>query len=479
MNTTPRAEEVEQRAEGVNLLRVPGVRALILWRGFPYVFQAVLLATLLVLIAVAWRRYTPPGVAQKLYAQTNLATLLIWGLWWPAMVWITVFLGRAWCMVCPLELVSNVSERIGRRFRLRQRPLHLWIASGAVIVVLYALIQFLVAGAEIRRVPAYTSLFLIGLLALAVLTGLLFRDRAFCRGFCPIGLLLSAYGRGGMLAVRAGSGEACRACTDKNCIRACNRYKADGRSCPSLLNPPVLNDNKECLLCGQCIKVCEPDNMRLLLRRPFSANDARDAAASWPMTLFVMTVSGFVLWELTTEWATAQKVFLAVPRWISQYVSAPSLSSHVTVFWATVVVPLLIWSFFGLLARLLGHNASLGALWRRLALPMAVIVAGGHIAKGLAKFVSWAGFLPYAFEDPSGFETAAAISGGLLQPPVPLLSKPFVAVVAAVIVAGALFLAMREARLANHGKTGFAMTAPLLLTTAVFLFLTIGWALPA
>lgn len=207
VQTSEIASNAHKASRGFDLLRVPGVRRLILWRGFPYVFQGVTLAAFLALLVIGWQRYTPSGVSQKLYAQTNLAALMVWGLWWPAMIWLTVLFGRAWCMVCPLELVSNVSERLGRRLGLRQRPLRSWIASGAIIVFLYALIQFFVAGAEIRRVPAYTSFFLIALLALAVLTGLFLKDRAFCRGFCPVGLLLSAYGRGGMLAVRAACGK--------------------------------------------------------------------------------------------------------------------------------------------------------------------------------------------------------------------------------------------------------------------------------
>jgi hypothetical protein len=90
-------------------------------------------------------------VNAKLFAKTNLATSLIWGVWWPAMLWIAVLFGRAWCMVCPLEVVSNVSERLARASKFPQRPLRKWMASGAVIVGLYALIQMLVAGAYQSR----------------------------------------------------------------------------------------------------------------------------------------------------------------------------------------------------------------------------------------------------------------------------------------------------------------------------------------
>ena len=54
--------------------------------------------------------------------------------------------------------------------------------------------------------------------------------------------------------------------------------------------------------------------MQLLLRRPYHAADAREERASWPVVLFVMLVSGFVSYEVCTEWATARAAFLWVPE---------------------------------------------------------------------------------------------------------------------------------------------------------------------
>jgi polyferredoxin len=166
------------------------VAALVRWAGFPYVFQAALLAVFIGLAAFAWGLYPPEGVPGKLYAKSNLVTLLVWGLWWPAMVWIAVLFGRVWCAVCPLELLANGTERLARGLGVKQRVLGKWLRSGALIAALYALIQMLVHGADLHRHPAYTSLFLWGLLATAAVVGAIYKDRAFCRGFCPVGLLL-------------------------------------------------------------------------------------------------------------------------------------------------------------------------------------------------------------------------------------------------------------------------------------------------
>ena len=179
-NTNPKTSGT---GEGINLLQFRPVSWLLHWPGFPYIFQVAMLIIFIYLAWLAWGVHAPPGVDAKLFAKTHLATLMIWGIWWPAMIWVAVLLGRAWCMVCPLELVSNVSERAAKALGFRQRPLKKWVISGVFIVFLYGLIQILVAGAHINRVPAYTSWFLIGLLAAAFITGLVFKDRASVEAF--------------------------------------------------------------------------------------------------------------------------------------------------------------------------------------------------------------------------------------------------------------------------------------------------------
>ena len=88
---------------GYDLLRFRPVRSFVQWAGFPYVFQVILLGAFVSLAVSAWGLFPPAGVQDKLFAKTNLVTLLVWGLWWPAMVWTAVLFGRAWCAVCPLE----------------------------------------------------------------------------------------------------------------------------------------------------------------------------------------------------------------------------------------------------------------------------------------------------------------------------------------------------------------------------------------
>ncbi len=453
------SDERSAASPGLNLLRVPGIRALLLWRGFPEVFQAIMLAAFVALAVVGWGRLAPEGANPKLYAKANLVNLAIWGLWWPAIVWITVLAGRAWCMACPLQLVSDTAERLGRRLGIPQGRIGGWVAGGWFALLLFVILQMLVPGVQIHRVPWYTSIFLVVMLTGAFAAGLLLRDRAFCRGVCPVALLLNAYGRGGMLAVRAGAPDA---------------LPAGAYRCPTLLNPPRVNSNKDCLLCARCVQLRAPQEMRYVLRAPFSGADAREPLASWPVTLFVMVVSGFVTYELCGVWKAADPVFLWVPRKAAEALHAGPAAGWIQGVWTVGVVPLILWLALGAAARLLGGAASLGEAWRRLALPAAVIVAAGHMAKGLEKFTSWAGFLPHAWAEPGGARTALRMAAKAMPQPAAWLSPPALSAVAMLVVAAAVGLALRESRLADPGRRR-ARAVPLLLLGGFYFFLVFGW----
>jgi hypothetical protein len=464
------------RAFTYDLLRLRPVRALFRWAGFPYAFQAVTLAAFIGLAVLSWGLSAPDGVPDKLFAKTNLVQLTIWGLWWPVMVWVAVLFGRAWCAVCPLELVANVTERLGRWSGTHQFVLGRRLQAGWIILALYALIQMLVAGVHLHRVPAYTAFFLCALLVAAAAVGWLVKDRAFCRGFCPVGLLLGTYGRSSMLVVRNGSSARCASCESKGCVLACNRARWQGRSCPSLLNPARLDSSQDCLVCGNCITACEPDVMQLQLRSPFHPADARERLASWPVVLFVMLASGFVSYEVCTEWPAAKAAFLWVPQQVAPLLGLAAGDGWIKGLWTLFFFPVLLWLVLGGMLRAAGASGTFREAWQRLALPLVVVVAAGHMAKGLAKIASWGGFLPGALHDPMGTDTAIAISSGVLEGPERLLAMPQVSAAAVLLIATAGFFAVREARLADAG-TARRLAAPVLAVAAGFGLIVLGWGL--
>ncbi len=73
-------------------------------RWFPVAVQGALLAGYAAVIWFSMGVVVPPGAKPKVFAQTQLATLLVWGIWLPLLIVLTGFFGRIWCSVCPLEL---------------------------------------------------------------------------------------------------------------------------------------------------------------------------------------------------------------------------------------------------------------------------------------------------------------------------------------------------------------------------------------
>jgi hypothetical protein len=447
----------------LNLLQFRPFAALVKWPGFSSVLRIAALAVFIALAVLGWGLYTPPGVNAKLYAKTNLVNLAIWGLWWPLMVWTAVLLGRVWCVACPLEFVSSTAENLGRKIGFTQRPLPGWLARSALVVLLFAALQMLVPGVQIHRVPHYTSIFLWTSLSIAFAVGLLFKHRAFCRGFCPVSLLLNAYGRGGMLAVRPSAA-----------TTAHLKSAPDARACPSLLNASRLNSNKDCLLCGTCIQADSANTMQFVLRLPFSKADAREPIASWPLTLFVMIVSGFVTYELCGVWKAADSVFLWFPRMLAASLPAAA-AGWVQGAYTVVLVPLVLWLVLGALSVLLGGANSLGVAWRRLALPIAVVAAAGHMAKAIEKLTSWVVFLPNAFAEPAGIQTALTMHAKVVSQPTALLSPMALSCICTGILMAGVVFAMREARLA-YSENVRARMVPVVLLGGFYFFLLFGWS---
>ena len=460
--------------DSYNLLNITFVKRLVEWKGFPYSLQGLMLLIFIGLIFIGWQVYTPQGANDKLFAKTNIVTLIIWGIWWSLMVWLAVTLGRFWCMICPLELVANFLERLSSKLGIKQRSLSKWVRGGAIIVFLYALIQLLVAGIHLHRIPAYTSFFLIGLITLSALIGFFFKYRAFCRGFCPIGMLLNAYGRGGIIAVRAGSRAICRVCEQKDCIIACNRNKLDARSCPSLLNPIKLNSNKDCLVCGQCIKSCQLDNMQLLIRKPFDKEDKREEKASWSLTIFIMLVSGFVTSELTTEWKAVNKIFIAIPEYITYLTGLHSLGGFIEGLWTIILFPLLLWTILGLITLLSKGSHSLTDAWRRIALPLVIIISAGHITKAVAKLNTWIGFLKGSFNDPSGINTLKKFELGAKIPGA-IFSNQIVSIIGLLLLSTALIFSFREEKIISNNS--YKRIIPKLVIFAIYGFIILGISL--
>lgn len=266
---------------------------------------------------------------------------------------------------------------------------------------------------------------------------------------------------------------AVRPCGQAGC--PANAKAPDARVCRSLLNPAGLNKSKDCLLCGDCLKADGSGTMQLLLRRPYARADARAPLASWPLTIFVMIVSGFVTYELSGVWKAAEPVFLWVPNHVADAIQAGAARGWIQGLWTIVVWPLALWLALGAVTLVTRGAKFLSEAWRRIALPLAVVDATDHMAKALEKFTSWAGFLPYAWAQPTGVQTALQMQAKALPQPAAWFNLPTLSLAGIALVALGVCLALREARLASPDKPHSRYAAAFLLGVFYF-FLVLGWS---
>lgn len=453
------------------------VRVLLGSPAFPLALQAAALLAVAVLAVNGLGLGTElDGSDLKLFRKTNLTTLAVWGLWWPGMILIALVLGRAWCTVCPMELVNRLGDTLARTVGWPRARMGKWLRAGWATLAIYLAMQLLVAGIAIHRVPHFTSIMLLTLFALALLTGLVFRQpRSFCSGFCPAAALLSVYGRYTPLQLSRRDPAVCDRCETLDCVSEDNRHRLDRRSCPSLLRPHEHQPSDGCVLCLQCVKVCPHDNMgfgvvdaeapvrRRGLLRPYEAG-------------FVMVALGFVAHEVIGEVKWLDGYFHAPPEAVGRLVPAVPFGWF-EALWFLVGFPLLVWAGIAAASYAAGHRGGLRSLLLAAATGAATVVAVAHLAKAAAKVSSWSGFLPLSLADPGGVETFRHIQEGAMSAPERVLG---LSIVGWVMLLVSVVMAWRAWRWAwqvpveSLTATRMGMVASALLFTAVL----IVWVLP-
>jgi polyferredoxin len=247
-----RKNNLREDLKELNLLDILSLRKLLQWKYIQTVFQVPLSIFLGILIFLAMIDIQDTG--------TNLSSILIWTVWWAGIIFTFVLVGRLWCFMCPVGAISEWIFRIfkpNRIFPARFR--NVWLAN-----FMFLLLTWLDIQVGVVRHPMVTGSLLIGITAVAIVVGLLFQRRSFCRYLCPIGGLIGIYSMFSAVELRSKDFEVCRSHNRKECYLGNEK----GRGCPMFEMIPTMDSNNLCTFCGECIKSC-PKNNLILRIRPF------------------------------------------------------------------------------------------------------------------------------------------------------------------------------------------------------------------
>lgn len=194
--------------------------------------------------------------------ERNLALPLTWGFWEPTLVVGALFAGRLWCSVCPLGAISVMVRKIAGL----KRTVPSWIRNRGFLFTAagIALIFWLESVFDMPASPRATALLVIPLVSLAALAGLLYQRRTWCRYLCPLGGMMGVFASTAIIEMRSNYGVCNSTCMKHECYAG----TADRDGCPMFEGPFALRSNRNCVLCGNCVKVCPNRSPVLNLRLP-------------------------------------------------------------------------------------------------------------------------------------------------------------------------------------------------------------------
>ncbi len=290
------------------LTAVPGLKWLLTRRWFQF---AVVLPNLaffyLFLIA---------GVFGSPVGSRNIIIIFVWILWWFLLIAIMVpFASRVWCTVCPIPFFGEwyqrralVGVRVGKPGVGRNRMWGLnerWPAALSNIWLQnFGFLLLCTFGVPLLTRPIVSAFVLGGLILLATVLHVIYRQRAFCSYVCPISGFLSLYSMSSMVEVRSRDAETCDRCTDKACLAGGDT----GWGCPWSVNPAKLDRNNYCGLCMECLKSCSHDNMTIRARPFGSDTQLKGYDEAWKAFIMIGLALAYSVallgpWGTVKDWA--------------------------------------------------------------------------------------------------------------------------------------------------------------------------------
>ena len=333
-----------------------------------------------------------------------MANLLVWSYWFSLIIIVAIIFGRFWCTICPMELVISIFNRFG----LKRKP-GKFIKSGWVVTILYTII--LIFGIHvflIQWIPMRMALYMLSLLSIVIIVSLIWEKRTFCNYFCPIGFLLKLYSLFSSIRIKNKSKEVCNNCKTKDCISAEKHYKFLQRSCTSNVNPPDLKYQNDCILCGQCIKTCPHDNLKIGYSKPSFKKIANINFSSSEIA-FIIIIAGLVIWEILFKWEVARGVFLAPHYYISNLFgftgSLYKIDKAVLFF---IIYPSILFLIFSSAMKYFSKKSFKNCL-NSIAVSILPIMVSMHILSAILIMIEHSVYIKLAVSDPIGLNTANAI----------------------------------------------------------------------
>ena len=235
-----------------DLLQLQGIKKFLQSTWYPWRFQYMTTGLLVAIVFLAFWGQSPGQ---------SLALDVTWGLWEPMVLMGAIFIGRAWCAICPISGAGlYLNRRAGLNFNPPQflRQNGAYVRAAGVAVIIWAEMTW-----NLFSWAQGTAILLVILACMGLFTSLIYQKLTWCKYVCPLGALLGLFARCSCTEIRSNRGVCANVCQEHTCID-----RSSDASCPMLEAPFAIQSNQDCILCGQCVKYCPEDAPQFNLRIP-------------------------------------------------------------------------------------------------------------------------------------------------------------------------------------------------------------------
>ena len=279
-------------------------------KSYPLTFQILLVLALSIFIY--------DGFIGSENSDENLITLSLSGVFWYPLIFASLyFFGRSWCAVCPVGAIAGAFNRFSIERKFPRRLCNWGLPLLTFVIPLWGFREF---GINVLREPLITAIWIVSVIAIAIIVSLIFKGRVFCKYICPITAPLAVMSRVAPIEVRTktmathssmtnkheykeenlpslsksssmiikeipllskennnrqsrsivGVGKidpTCKTCKTHDCYNGNEHVEG----CPWEEHPATMTSNAACSMCMKCVHSCPPaEPMRLRLRMPFA-----------------------------------------------------------------------------------------------------------------------------------------------------------------------------------------------------------------
>ena len=260
-----------------NLLNIKAVRYFFQSPFYPIAPQIFIACMFLIVIALGvWGNPSP---------DSNISLLLVWANWEPLVILSCLLMARIWCSFCPIGFIGDLFSRLRQsRLKIDARYLNYGYFVSALGL---ALVFWSQAALDMWEKPAETAWLLIAMLSFAIVFALFFEGHIWCRYVCPLGQMVATFARISVVEIRSNYNYCSYECSSYDCFSG----RGDIPGCKMAKGPFAMDTNQDCVLCGNCIKTCPNQSVRVNLRPPgWELWNARTADLA--MILFVPLLWG-------------------------------------------------------------------------------------------------------------------------------------------------------------------------------------------